>query len=92
MCRDLHVGFLKFSIIISVVLSHNKFVGPCLENPRSSRMENIYFVALAPETAAINSSSVHIVATVACILLLLYTAAQNRVVKTILQISDTLRM
>ena len=54
MCISLSVGFLEFVITISAVLSHNYFVGPCLDNPSSSRMEEIYFEALAPETAAIN--------------------------------------
>ena len=31
MCLALSVGFLEFEIIIAAVLSHNNFVGPCIE-------------------------------------------------------------
>ena len=57
--------FLGFFIIISAVLSENNFVGPFLDNTISSRMEEIYFAYLAPETEAINSASIDIVTTVA---------------------------
>ena len=66
----LYVSYLEFDILISSVLSHNNFVGPYLEDTSSSMMEEIYFEALAPETAAINSASIEIVASVACSLLL----------------------
>ena len=66
----LYVGFLDFDIIILAVFSYNSIVGTCLEIPRYSRMEKVYFAALAPETSAIISASVEIVANVACSLLL----------------------
>ena len=70
MCLSLFVPFLNFVIIISAVLSQNNFSGTFLENHISSRMEEIYFSALDPDTAAMNSASFGIVATVGCILLL----------------------
>ena len=70
MCLYLYVGFLEFYPIIYAVLSHNIFVCAFLENTSYSRTEEIYFAALAPDTAAINSASVELVATAAYSLLL----------------------
>ena len=77
MCLALYDGFLDFSVIIAAVLSYNNFVGPCIENTRSSRMEEIYFSALYPETAAINSDPAELVATVTCILFLFVCCFQS---------------
>ena len=69
MCMALYIRFLGFYIIISAVLSHNNFVCPCIENTRSSRVEEIHFSYLDPEATVINSASVEIVDSVACILI-----------------------
>ena len=70
MCMALSVGLLEFAIMIYVVLLQNNCVGPCIDSHISSRMEDIYFEALSPDTAAINSASVELVATVTFRLLL----------------------
>ena len=52
----LSAGFLEFVIIIAAVLSQNSLWVPFFENLSFSRMEEIYFSALDPETTAINFS------------------------------------
>ena len=66
---SLSISLLEFYTIIDAVLSQNIFVGPCLENPSPSRMEEIYLSDLAPENTATNSTSVDLVDTVACSLI-----------------------
>ena len=80
MCRALSIVFFEFYIIIAALLSHNNFVGTCLENQIYSSMEDINYEALSPETVAINSASVELVDNVDCILLLQYTAAPKTVI------------
>jgi hypothetical protein len=65
-CRECSVSRFSFAMLMAAFLSSYSNVGPDGEKPSAMRMDRSYLATLVASTAAMNSLSVLLIATVSC--------------------------